>query len=291
MYYVVYGFLYALSLLPLRVLFLLSDLAYFLIYHVFGYRKKVVMQNLSIAFPNKTEAERKKIAAKFYRNLTDTFVETIKLISASPAFVNRHMTGDYSIFQRIYEQGKKCQIHTGHNFNWELSNAGLALNMPQKLLVVYMPLESKIFDKIFMKLRTRFGSVMLSAKDMRNAILPHRGDIYTLGLVADQSPANPRAGYWVNFFGRPTIFVKAPENGARIANIPVVFMQITRRKRGYYQIHFEMGEEHPAQLEKGVLTKRYVQYLERVIGEHPEMWLWSHRRWKLEWKEEYGEVV
>jgi KDO2-lipid IV(A) lauroyltransferase len=291
MYYIVYGFLYVLSLLPLRVLYLLSDLAYLLIYHVFQYRYKVVMNNLLIAFPEKTEEDRKKIAKKFYRNFADTFIETIKLISADEKFIRKHVVADFSIFDKIYAEGKKCQIHTGHNFNWEFASLALTANIPHKLLVVYMPIENKTFDRIFKKLRSKTNNALVSARNMRKEILPHRHDLYALGLVADQTPADPIAGYWVDFFGRPTSFVKAPEGGARIANIPVVFCYMSKIKRGYYSYHFEMGAEQPATLPKGELTKRYVEYLENVISRHPDMWLWSHRRWKIEWKPELGPVL
>src|SRR5689334_16286881 len=97
MYYLIYGFLYAISLLPLRLLYLVSDFFYFLIYYVLGYRKKIVLQNLSIAFPEKSAAEKLRIAKKFYRNFTDTFIETIKFISAGRNFYARHFTGDMSV--------------------------------------------------------------------------------------------------------------------------------------------------------------------------------------------------
>jgi Kdo2-lipid IVA lauroyltransferase/acyltransferase len=154
-----------------------------------------------------------------------------------------------------------------------------------------MPLENKIFDRIFLQFRAKTGSIMLSATDMRNAILPWRGEQYVLGLIADQNPAWPSNAYWINFFGRPTPFLRAPENGARIGNLPVIFSHFTKLKRGYYEGSFIIGEDDPASLEKGELTKKYVRYLEDVITKHPEMWLWSHRRWKWEWKPEYGEII
>src|SRR5689334_15478705 len=142
MYYLVYGFLYLVSLLPMWVHYLFSDFVYLIIYHVAGYRKKVVMQNLSISFPEKTEAERKAIAKKFYRNLTDTFIETVKLISAGKRFVEKRLTGDYSVFERLNAENKACQVHLGHNFNWELAQLSFVLNAPQPFLVVYMPLQN-----------------------------------------------------------------------------------------------------------------------------------------------------
>lgn len=291
MYYVVYGFLYLLSLLPLRVLFLFSDLAYLLLYYVIRYRKKVVMHNLSIAFPTKTESEKLAIAKAFYQNFTDNFIETIKLLSASKKFINKHFTSDYSIFEQLNAQGRKCQVHLGHYFNWELANVAVASSIPQKMLTVYMPVENETFDRLFLKLRSVTGAVLLPATNMRQTILPWRHTVYLLALVADQNPAWPGNAYWVRFFGRPTPFLRAPENGARIANLPVIFCYYTKPRRGYYHCVFEMGEENPKDLPKGELTRKYAQYLEAYITRHPELYLWSHRRWKWEWKEEYGPVI
>ncbi len=287
----IYGLLYLLSLLPLPVLFILSDLAYVILYYLAGYRKKVVFSNLALAFPNKTEAERRQIAKRFYRNFTDNFMETVKLLSADTAYLNKHFTGDYSVFEKVYRQGKKSQVHLGHIFNWEMANNTVAANIPQKLLTLYMPIEAKTFDRLFLKLRTRTGAVMLPATSIRSALLPWRNTLYSLVLVADQSPAVPGNAYWVPFFGRPTPFLKAPENGARVGNVPVIFSYFVKQKRGHYRVFFDLVEESPALLPKGELTKRFAQYLEEFISRYPDMWLWSHRRWKWEWKEEYGPVV
>lgn len=291
MYYVVYGLLYLLSLLPLKVLFLFSDLAYGILYYIVGYRKKVVLSNLAIAFPDKPEKERAQIARRFYKNFTDNFIETIKLLSAGTAYINEHFTADYTAFTQVYQRGTKCQIHTGHNFNWELANLAIAANIPQKMLTVYMPIESSIFERLFLKLRSVTGAALLPATKIRSAILPWRNTQYVLGLVADQSPADPRNAYWVDFFGRPTPFLRAPENGARVGNLPVIFCYFNKKKRGYYEGFFELAESNPASLPKGELTRRYAAYLEQFISRYPEMYLWSHRRWKWEWQKAFGERV
>jgi KDO2-lipid IV(A) lauroyltransferase len=291
MYYIVYGLLYLLSLLPLRVLFLFSDFAHFVVYHATGYRKKVVLQNLTIAFPGKSEAEKLKIASKFYRHFTDTFIETIKLISASKRFINKHYKANTEVFDRLYAEGKKCQIHLGHNFNWELANIAMPLDSPYLLLSVYMPITNKVLDRIFKKIRSRTGAVMIPATKMSQSIVPYRNQQYMLALVADQNPGIPSKGYWLNFFGRPTPFVKGPEKGARNNDAAVVFTHFTQSRRGYYEAHFELATSDPNSLPEGELTRIYVRYLERVIRDQPDMWLWSHRRWKHEWKPEYGEII
>jgi KDO2-lipid IV(A) lauroyltransferase len=291
LYYIIYGLLYLVSLLPLKILYLLSDFAYYLLYYVIGYRKKVVFSNLAQAFPQKSEEERKKIAKKFYRNFTDNFIEFIKLISASSGYVSKHFKGDYSLPQSIYEQGKRCQLLLGHNFNWEWACLAVVQKIRHLFLVVYMPISNKTINRLFIKVRARMGSIMLPATDMHSALIPYRNKTYMLALVADQNPGNPSSALWYNFFGKPTPFVRGPESGARKGNIPVLFCKFIKEGRGYYRIVFEMGEENPASLKEGELTRKYVDYLHRFILDYPEMWLWSHRRWKWDWKEEYGRVM
>lgn len=290
MYRIVYSILYLFSLLPLPVLYLFSDFAYFLIYYVAGYRKDVVMQNLDIAFPGKTVKEKTRIAKDFYHNFTDTFIETIKFISAPLSFFDRHLKADFSIVPPIYKKGRSIQFHVGHNFNWELGNLAMPSHLPDKVVGVYMPLKNKIFDRLFREIRSKFGTQLVAATRMREEMMPYRNQQYILGLIADQSPPGPDKAYWVNFFGRPTAFLKAPEDAARRNNLPVFFAHFTKVKRGYYEGHIELGSEEPANLPPGQLTKIYANYLERTMSANPEMWLWSHRRWKHQWKQEYGVI-
>ncbi len=291
MYYIVYGLFYTISLLPLRVLYLLSDFAYFIIYYIAGYRKKVVFANLKLAFPEKSEEERKRIAKQFYHNFSDSFIETIKLFSADEKFIRKRFYGDFSVLDYLFEKGKRCQLHSSHNFNWEYANLGIPLNLKHQLLTVYMPIENKMFDKIFKKVRRKTGAILLLATDMRKAILPYRNTVYALALVADQNPGKPDSAYWVNFLNKPAPFVRAPESGARRGNIPVVFTYFLKEKRGYYRIYNVLAEENPANTKPGELTLKYVRFLEEMIRKYPEVWLWSHRRWKWDWKEEYGEIL
>lgn len=290
MYYLVYIPLYLMSLLPLRVLYLLSDCLAALNWYIIGYRKKVVLDNLRIAFPEKTEQERKKIGKKFYRNFIDNFIETIKLLSASQQFITKHFVIDNDVFTPIYQSGRKCQLHLGHNFNWEIANVAMPYYTAYTFIVVYMPIKSNVMDRLFLRLRSRTGSVMLPATNMRNAIVPYRNSQYLLTLVADQAPGDVSRAYWLNFFGRPTPFVRGPESGARVGNIPVVFAQLYKVKRGYYRASLEIGADSPRNLPEGELTRRYIAFLEKAIRRQPDMWLWSHRRWKHNWKEEYAKL-
>ncbi len=291
MYYLVYGLLYVLSLLPMWFLYVLSDAVYLLLYYVIGYRKNVVMHNLVIAFPEKKENERIAIAKEFYRNFTDNFMETIKLISAGKSFLTKRFIVDNpEIFEAHYKQGRKCQLHLGHNFNWEMANMAMPYNTAYTFLVVYMPVDNQLFNRLFLKVRSRTGSELLPATALSRSIISYRHTQYLLTLVADQAPGNFLKAYWLNFFGRPTPFMQGPERGARIADIPVVFGRIYKTKRGYYHAVLETGSDNPATLPEGELTRRYVHFLEQTIRENPSMWLWTHRRWKHEWKEEYAKL-
>jgi KDO2-lipid IV(A) lauroyltransferase len=291
MYHLVYALIYLLSLLPLRVLFILSDLFFVIIYHIWGYRRKVVQQNLELAFPEKTQKERIAIENKYYRNLVDSIFETIKLFSAGEKFLLDHVGGDYSLIDQYYHQGQKSQLMLGHHFNWELSNLYGGLRTKQKFLGVYMPMKNKLSDRLFKKMRSRTGTILIPATNMIRSMLPYRNDVYILALIADQTPATPSNAYWVNFFGRPTAFLKGGEKGAIAGNVPVLFAYFTRRKRGYYTFNIKVGEEYPSKLPQGELTRRYAKFMEETIRQDPSMWLWSHRRWKHEWKPEYGEVL
>ncbi len=287
MYYIVYGALYLLSLLPMPILYLLSDFFFVLIYHVFGYRRNVVESNLRIAFPEKSDREIKSISKKFYGNFVDNFIETLKYISASNEFLRKRFSGDAEVLNTLYEKGKRCQVHMGHNFNWELANLSISFFSPYVFLGVYMPVKNKVIDRLLRGLRSKNGTVLLPATNMKETMLQYRDQQYLLGLIADQVPGNVSKAYWLNFFNKPTPFVQGPERGARSGNVPVVFANIEKRKRGYYHINLELASEEPANLPVGELTRRYRDYLEVVIRRNPDMWLWSHRRWKREWKEEY----
>jgi KDO2-lipid IV(A) lauroyltransferase len=290
MYRFLYALLYLVSLLPMRLLYLLSDGIYLLVYYAFGYRKQVVLDNLQIAFPDKTAAERVKIAKKFYHNFIDSLIEVVKLLSAGEAFLKKRFTADTGELGDLYKTGKSCQLHLGHTFNWEWGHLVLTKLTAYQILVVYMPITNAFFEKLFYRLRIRTGNVFLPATNMREAITPYLETQYLLGLIADQNPSDSRTSYWLQFFGRPTPFASGPEKGARAANLPVMFACIEKPRRGYYHATLSLGSPEASQLPEGELTLRYVRYLEGVIRRNPDMWLWSHRRWKHAWKAEYSDM-
>src|ERR1700710_466231 len=139
MYYVLYGLFYLFSLLPMRILYLLSDVIFLLVYHVLGYRKKVVFENLQKALPEKTDLEREQIAKQFYHNLLDSFIETIKLLSAGRKFLKKRVTANWEVLEPLFKSGKSCQLHLGHTFNWEWGHHVLSSCTEYQVVVVYIP--------------------------------------------------------------------------------------------------------------------------------------------------------
>jgi KDO2-lipid IV(A) lauroyltransferase len=281
MYYVVYSICWLFSLLPLWVLYGLSDFIRIFLFYITPYRKKLVLSNLAIAFPEKTEAERKQIAKVFYRNFIDHFLETIKLLSADKAFLQSHFTIDNpDLLERFFLEGRRCQLLLGHSFNWEYANSWFPYASDYPFIVIYMPIGNKIFDRLFNHLRSRTGTILVSATDARKQMLAYRHQHYMLTLVADQAPGSPENAYWINFFGKPTPFVRSPERGARSGNTPVIFVHFYKVSRGKYHAKLLLGSDAPAGLPEGELTRRYVEFLEWSIREQPALYLWSHNRWK-----------
>lgn len=281
MYIVFYTFFYLISLLPWRVMYFISDGIAFILRKVIRYRVDVVNYNLSIAFPNKSVQERKKIAKKFYQQFTDSFIETIKILSISDKTFEKRYTSNIEVLDELYQSGQNIQYMAGHFFNWEFANWGVAKYGKCPFLAVYMPLSNKGFNKLIYNLRARYGSILIPATNFRNQFAKYvaKGQ-YGLALAADQNPGDPMQAYWVNFFGRPTPFVKGPEKGAILNNTAQVFVHFYSTKRGYYHSHFEILTLNPKQYEEGQLTLEYVKLLEEKIKLNPSNYLWSHRRWK-----------
>jgi KDO2-lipid IV(A) lauroyltransferase len=287
LYYIVFGFLYLVSLLPFFILYGIADFFFVIIYYVIGYRRDVVMRNLRNSFPKKTENELKKIARRFYINFIDNWVEAVKLLSVSKRALSKRTSGNFEVFRQLYTAGKSVQVNLGHFFNWETMTLYTGIQQPFPFLTVYLPQNSRIADRLLLYVRGRWGNPHLSAVNMARAIAPWRKKQYLLALGADQSPPNAYNGYWLYFMHQPTVFVKGPEKFARVQNIPVVMMTTTRPRRGHYHFDYFLLADDPKSLPDGELIRRYVEHLEKNIRKQPEIYLWSHKRWKHDWKPEY----
>lgn len=291
MYYVVYGFLWLVSLLPMRVLYFFSDIIYGFVFFVFKYRKAIVLNNLAIAFPEKTAKERNAIAKKFYHNLIDTFIESLEFISLSKKQIQKRSTGEFELINRLVEKGYNIHLMAGHQFNWEYANLIYSLNIKTSFVGIYMPLSNKILDRIFYKFRGQFGTILISAQDFKNKMHKVFSQQYLLALAADQNPGDPTNGYWMNFMGKPVPFVTGPAKGAVKSKTAVVMVGFHKTKRGYFHFSTSLIAEEAALFTPQQLTLMYKNKLEEIILKDPSNYLWSHRRWKYDWKPEYGEII
>jgi Kdo2-lipid IVA lauroyltransferase/acyltransferase len=280
MYYLIYICCYLISLLPFWILYGIADFCYVVIYYIVRYRRQVVRENLKLSFPEKSEEEIIAIEKKYYRNLSDMVVETIKMMTISKKQLQKRMQVDTSLFGKLYQQGKSCQVHLGHSFNWEWANLRCKADVPNPFIVVYKPISNTTFEKLMMKMRARFGTILVSTSDIQSGMQPWQNKNYVSVLVADQNPSNTRRSYWAPFLHRITAFYKGPELSARRGDVPVVFWDIRKKKRGYYQAELKLIFDHPKVESEGVITERFVRFLENSIREQPELWVWSHRRWK-----------
>ena len=283
MYYFYYGLLYFLSLLPNRLLYWIGDGFYVLVYYVIGYRKKVVLSNLLIAFPEKTQAERVRIAKDFYHQFINTMMETIQLIAMSDQAFDKRVTSNAEVLNQYIDAGKNVQLHTAHFFNWEMINLGVARKSLFPFVGVYMSFTNRSFDRIMFTMRKRFNTILIPAADFKDRFHEYVKGKYVLGLVADQNPARIDKAYWLSFFNKVTAFTSGPERGARANDTVVIFISVQQPKRGYYYLHYELITEIPRELPEGELTKIYVTKLEQAIRNNPSNYLWSHRRWKWEY--------
>ncbi|MEO6404511.1 MAG: lipid A biosynthesis acyltransferase [Ferruginibacter sp.] len=284
MYYLIYGFLYLISLLPFWILYGISDIISFCIFYLGGYRKKIVLYNLGIAFPEKTGTEKKKIAWQFYRNLIDTFIETIKLLSMSDKSFRKRATMDVSIINEVASRGKSIQFHSGHQMNWEYGNYVMANKLPIPWIGIYMKISNRALNRLFYHIRAKKGTVLVATKEFKSRMHEVFRQQYSLGLAADQNPGEPHRSNWLYFFTKAAPFVTGPDKAAIKNNTAVIFVKFLKRKRGHYEFITKLITEDGALLKPGELTLMYRDFLEETIRESPDNYLWSHRRWKWEYK-------
>jgi KDO2-lipid IV(A) lauroyltransferase len=288
----VYGIFYLLSLLPWKVLYFLSDCIYAVIYYIAGYRKDVVMKNLTIAFPEKTEKEKKRIAKDFYHKFIDTFIEMIKLLSVSKKDLLKRVTTNIEILDELFETGQSVIMTSGHFFNWEFANLTASGFSKYPFIGIYKKVSNKAFDDLAYKLRGKFGTILISTEEFRKEYLHYSKVQHAIGLIADQNPANPAYGSWYPFFGKMAPFLRGPEKTAKSLDAAIVLVNFYQERRGHYKVDLSLYTTTPRLLPEGEITKTLVHFVEDCIRKNPSNYLWSHRRWKHEFSEEqFGHLV
>jgi Kdo2-lipid IVA lauroyltransferase/acyltransferase len=280
MYYLLRIIFYPISLLPFWVLYGISHVMYVIVYQLLGYRKNVVMDNLQKSFPEKSLEELQGIAKKYYKNLCDSVVETIKLITLSDAELNKRYTCNWDVVLAECNKGRNVQAHLSHSFNWEYGTVASNQNIPHWFVGLYNRVSNKAFNKLMYTIRTRSGTGMVDMDDMLQVMGEYQKKNIVWGFLADQNPSEPRRGVWVNFFGRETSFFKGAELVARRYNNVVLFANTIRVKRGHFHLQLQKQYDNPNTTVDGEITHAYVQFLEDCIRQQPDNWVWSHRRWK-----------
>lgn len=275
------------SFLPLWVLYIFSDIIYLFGYHILKYRQKVIFENLKFAFPEKSEKERRKIAKKFFRNLTDSFAETIKMYSISKEELKRRIKiQNYQIIPEAIQNGEVIIGLTGHFFNWELHLQHVFANVSNKLDVVYTKVKSPFFEKLMFQIRTRFGGNMVEKDSFQRDYLRKRDQPRCIVLAADQRPNNRELRYWAKFMNRETAFFEGAEKLTKKFNHPVFYSHISKPKRGHYLFRYEIiGTPPYKDSAEHSITDEFIRLLEENIRQHPDLYLWSHNRWKWKKKE------
>lgn len=241
------------------------------------------MNNLRLSFPDKQSEELELIAKKYYKNLCDSIVETIKLLSISKSELSRRMVCNWDIFEQMTIQNRNAQGYMSHQFNWEWGTVICNWYSPRRFNGLYLPLTSRVMDKIMYKLRSRSGTRLIEIDDMQKQMNDIQAQETLWGFIADQNPPVVRRASWHDFMNRKTAFFKAPEIVARRYNNLVYFGEIIKLKRGYYEIKLKLAFENPKETSDGEITEAYVRFLEDSIKRQPENWVWSHRRWKHEY--------
>ena len=286
-YWLVYGGMWLFSALPFRVLYVLSDFNYLLMYHVGRYRRKVVRENLEKSFPEKTEAERLQIERKFYRYLSDYMLEDLKLLHMSAEDLCQRMI--YKNTEQYLELTEKyggiiVMIPHYANYEW-LIGMGSVMKPGDVPVQVYKPLKDKYLNELFKQIRSRFGGYNIPKHSTAREIikLKREGKNMVVGLITDQWPSGDR--YWTTFMGQETAFLNGAERIAKMMNFPVFYCELTKTRRGYCEAEFKLMTEAPKETVEGEITDMFAHELEQTIRREPAYWLWSHKRWKFTKKE------
>jgi Kdo2-lipid IVA lauroyltransferase/acyltransferase len=276
------------SKLPYFMLYGIADFAYFMIYQVVGYRKKVVFENLHSSFPEKSETEIKHIAKQFYRHIADLFTEFLKGYSITKEeILERVKIVNPEVITKYTDQKTSVIIVTGHIGNWEWLLHPLHL-MGVPMDIVYQKLSSPFFNELTLFIRSRFViTPMIEKDDTLRRTIERKDIVRALVMGSDQSPQNWKTAYWTTFLNQDSGFFTGTERIARKFDYPVIFSEMRRIRRGYYEIEFtEIATPDYKDLAAGEITERFVRILEKSIHRHPADYLWSHRRWKHKRSEE-----
>lgn len=269
------------SLLPYPLLYALSDFFFVVLYYIIPYRKKVVMNNINMALPHLSEAERKEICRKFYRHFCDLVLESLKNFSISDASAQKRMKSlNPEVMNAYAQRGEAVILVGGHYCNWELWAVAAPQKLQHKVLAIYKKLSNAFFDAKMRETRGKFGLHLVATKKTAEYFKNNLTEVNATVFAIDQSPANPEKCVWIDFMGIDTATYFGAEKYAKELNRPIIYGFLEKVKRGHYTVRYETVVENPLNWEHGAITQHVNRILEKEIHKNPELWLWSHKRWK-----------
>ncbi len=278
-FYLVYPLLYLIACLPFPLLYALSDFFYFVI-RLSGYRKKVVMENLRNSFPEKSEKEIQRIAKAYYHYLCDLILETLKTLTMTESQArDRCVFHNPKWLDDLNAEGKSIIILMGHYGNWEWAGPSFTLSTKYQLVVIYRPLSNPYYEKMTVGMRTKFGTKITAVNNTLRDMVSNRKTVTATAFIADQT-ATAQNAHWMNFLNQDTAIFTGYEKLAKKFDYPVVYMNVKRIRRGYYEVFPELLFQSPKDTNENEIIERFTRRLEKEIVLDPVPWLWSHRRWK-----------
>lgn len=280
---IIYAFLWLISILPWSIFYLLSDFVFFVMYRIVKYRKRVVTDNLKLAFPEKSYEEIKEIRKKYYRHMCDMFLEMIKSITISHKETQkRYRFKNLEALRKLETNGKSIILLAAHYANYEWGNS-IELSTTHNVVGVFKPIKNPHFNEFAKSIRARFGATVIpSKKVMRYVIAKERKkdgpSLY--GLVGDQSPKPSPDNYKIPFMGPKVPVFVGGEVLAKKMDMAVCYLKVEKVKRGFYEAEVVLIQNDLSKNENFEATRTYYKMLEAQIRDKPEYYLWTHKRWK-----------
>ena len=277
-------FLKLLSRIPFKAMYVRSDGLFYLLYYIVRYRRPLVRKNLTESFPGKSEQEIILIEKKFYRYFTDQVLESCKMATISPEEISKHMKfTNIEVANAVFRQGKTIALYMGHYGNWEwVSSIPLCLEKGVKAVQIYHKLSNENMNKLILHNRERMGAISVEMRKTARYVTERVSakDVSVIGFIADQSPKKREVRYFLPFLNHHTPVLIGTEKIIKHYGFQAWFLKMKRVKRGYYEAEFVCLHENPQMLPELELTAIYYRMLEQMIQEQPELYLWTHNRFK-----------
>lgn len=283
-YHLLSFFLKLLSRIPFRAMYVLSDGLFYLLYYIVRYRRPLVRKNLTESFPEKGEQEIKRIEKNFYRYFTDQVLESCKMATISPEEMSKRMKfTNVEAANAVLREGRTIALYMGHYGNWEwVSSIPLCIEKGIKAVQIYHKLKNERMNKLILHNRERMGAISVEMRKTARYINEQamENNVCIIGFIADQSPKKREVKYFLPFLNHHTPVLIGTEKIIKHYGFEAWFLNMKRVKRGYYEAELVKLHENPQSLSELELTAAYYRMLEQMIKKQPELYLWTHNRFR-----------